>query len=84
MKLLPTLSTIALLSCLALGQSGRPTHRDPEPKRPVKPVPPPALPGPGADTTKSDQKEETLSINSNLVTVVTSVAVTAAPTAQGD
>jgi Ca-activated chloride channel homolog len=57
------------------GQSGRGRAQDSEGRRPVKPVPPPELPGPKSDTTRHEPPSETLSINSNLVTVVTSVGV---------
>lgn len=63
----------AALSALAAAQSGRSHPQEPETKRPVKPVPPPELPGPKSDTTKQGPPDETLSISSNLVTVVTSV-----------
>lgn len=59
---------------LGAGQSGR-GRSEQETKRPVKPIPPPDLPGPKSDTTKTTAPDETLSINSHLVTVVTSVSL---------
>jgi Ca-activated chloride channel homolog len=81
---LPSLRLIALfvllIACagaglLARAQSGRSRPQEQEAKGPVKPVPPPELPGPKSDTTRQEPPAETLSINSNLVTVVTSVAM---------
>lgn len=65
----------AVISVFVAGQSGRNRSQE-EDKRPVKPVPLPEIPGPKSGITKTEAPaEETLSINSNLVTVVTSVAI---------
>ncbi|HYE72337.1 MAG TPA: VWA domain-containing protein [Blastocatellia bacterium] len=65
----------AAASVFVLGQSGRNRSQEVEDKRPVKPVPLPQIPGPKSGTTKTEAPaEETLSINSNLITVVTSIA----------
>jgi Ca-activated chloride channel family protein len=61
-----------LLSCAAFAQSGRPAQ---PPETKVKPLPPLQLPGPGSNTPqkKKESDEEVLKIDSNLVTVISSI-----------
>jgi Ca-activated chloride channel homolog len=55
-------------------QSGHAPAKTKERPATVKPVPPPQLPGPGSNTpTKNSTDEEVLKIDSNLVTVITSI-----------
>lgn len=71
---LAILLSLAALSLLVLGQSGRTNSQNPPVRKPtpsVKPVPPPPLPTPKPDA--QEPKGETIRINSDLVTVVTSV-----------
>jgi len=71
------LLTGALIGGLALGQSGRTPPQEPVRKRTVtKPVPPDPLPSPPRPTEPQD-KNEAIRINSDLVTIVTSVAIPA-------
>jgi Ca-activated chloride channel family protein len=73
-RLIGSLLALSLLSLLAFGQSGRTPPQDPARKRqaPVKPVPPPPLPAPKPAEPQTPQGE-TITINSDLVTVVASV-----------
>jgi Ca-activated chloride channel family protein len=65
---------LASLSLLALGQSGRTQSQNPaKPTPTVKPVPPVPIPTPRPEG--HEQKSEAIRINSDLVTVVTSVGV---------
>jgi Ca-activated chloride channel family protein len=63
---------LLILSALARAQSGRNSSQDPGRKRPVKPAPPAPLPKPRP--AELPQTGERISITTNLVTVVTSVA----------
>ena len=75
-----TASLLALISLLAAGvsvsgQSGRNTQSDKTEKRParVKPVPPPPLQGGHPDGPQKRDADETVRINSDLVTVLATV-----------
>lgn len=63
---------LCLLSSATLAQSGRPTQ---SPETKVKPLPPLQLPGPGSNAphTKKEADEEVLKIDSNLVTIISSI-----------
>src|SRR5437870_4825392 len=75
---LTILLALAALSLLALGQSGRTNSQNPPARKPtpsVKPVPPPPILTPKPDKPDAqDQKSDTIRINSDLVTVITTVA----------
>lgn len=71
---LAMLLALATLSLLVLGQSGRTNTQNPPARKPtpaVKPVPPLPIPTPRPDA--QEQKSDTIRINSDLVTVVTTV-----------
>ena len=61
-----------LLLSAAFAQSGRPTQA---PETKVKPLPPLQLPGPGSNSPpkKKESDEEVLKIDSNLVTIISSI-----------
>jgi Ca-activated chloride channel homolog len=65
-------AAFCLLIFPAFAQSGRPAQ---PPETKVKPVPPLQLPGPGSNlpTRKKESDEEVLKIDSNLVTVISSI-----------
>lgn len=69
---------LLLVPFVLWAQSGKVPPRTPDRQSPVKPVPANPLPGPGNNTTAKDPKkesdEEVLKIDSNLVTVVTSIS----------
>ncbi|MFN7929693.1 MAG: VWA domain-containing protein [Blastocatellia bacterium] len=72
-------SLLLLLLPFALSaQSGKAPTRTPDRQSPPKPLPPTSLPGPGIGATQKDKEakpdEEVLKIDSNLVTVVTSIS----------
>jgi len=74
--LIALLLACAMLGNLTFGQSGRAPQQEPTRKRPVKPVPPDPLPTPKS-AEPQEPKPDTIRINSDLVTVVASVAVPA-------
>lgn len=68
-------SGLLILPFALSAQSGKVPARTPDRQAPAKPVPANPLPGPGSNTTAKDPKteEEILKIDSNLVTIVTSI-----------
>ncbi len=83
---LPTFCLLLFAFCLLISlffpvassaQSGNVPTKSAERQPPIKPVPPPQLPGPGANSSAKEAKKETddevLKIDSSLVTVVTSI-----------
>ncbi|MBS1808107.1 MAG: VWA domain-containing protein [Acidobacteria bacterium] len=69
---------LGLLHTTSIAQSGHVPPRTSDRQPPVKAVPPSPLPGPAADPasqdTKKEPSDEVLKIDSNLVTVVTSIS----------